>query len=173
MGYGNLFPNGNQNLIEGIAAHGVNVTRDRNRGTLQSGISESGAKLAQLRLRIWVADLVRRRVPVIVATGVPEALAAEAATDNTQKSIGQDYFPWTRANQASVLTEGTNEQSYRPRCKNYALLLVLRKSQHEVCCRSDVVICDECVALSKDIPRADANSWRKSRGSIPTPKDIC
>jgi len=101
VGYGNLFPNGNQNLIEGIAAHGVNVTRDRNRGTLQSGIAESGAKLAQLRLRIWVADLVRRRVPVIVATGVPEALAAEAATDNTQKSIGQDYFPWTRANQAS------------------------------------------------------------------------
>jgi len=72
-----------------------------------------------------------------------------------------------------VLTEGTNEQSYRPRCKNYALLLVLRESQHEVRCRSDVVICDECVALSKDIPRADANSWRKSRGSIPTPKDIC
>ena len=29
-----------------------------------------------------------------------------------------------QANQASVLTEGTNEQSYRPRCKNYALLLV-------------------------------------------------
>jgi ATP-dependent Clp protease ATP-binding subunit ClpX len=36
-----------------------------------------------------------------------------------------------------------------------------------------VFICDECVALSKDILQEDAKSSRKSRDGIPTPKEIC
>src|SRR5499427_769364 len=50
------------------------------------------------------------------------------------------------------------------------------KSQHEVrklIAGPTVFICDECVALSKDILRDEAKSSRKSGGGIPTPKEIC
>jgi ATP-dependent Clp protease ATP-binding subunit ClpX len=50
------------------------------------------------------------------------------------------------------------------------------KSQHEVrklIAGPTVFICDECVALSKDILQEDTKSSPKSRDGIPTPKEIC
>jgi ATP-dependent Clp protease ATP-binding subunit ClpX len=50
------------------------------------------------------------------------------------------------------------------------------KSQHDVrklIAGPSVFICDECVALCKDIIREEAKSSRKTRGGTPTPKEIC